>query len=37
MLRPKTSFPIEELHCAVDALIRNHNATASDFESFAER
>jgi hypothetical protein len=36
MLRPKMSFPIEELHCAVDALIRNHNATASDFESSAE-
>ena len=37
MPRSKMSFPIEELHGAVDALIRNHNATASNFERSAKQ
>lgn len=36
MPRVKMSFSIEELHGAVDTLIRNHNATVLNFERCAE-
>ena len=36
MPRVKMSFSIEELHCAVDTLIRNLNANASSCDRSAE-